>query len=408
MVPIKFSIEKKMAGSLARAGKLVTSHGEIQTPAFVSVGTKGTVKTLTAEQVKACGAQMVLSNTYHLFLEPGEDVVEKARGLGKFMGWNGPTMTDSGGFQVFSLGTGFGKNISKVVITPTHEDGVTFFDEDVLTEHAKLARIDEEGVTFTSHLDGSLHRFTPERSIEIQHKIGADIIVAFDECTSPTADYDYQTEAMERTHRWAERSLRAHQANTKASAKQGLFGVVQGGRHEDLRKESARVISEMSFDGFGIGGSFEKQDMTNAVKWVNEILPEEKPRHLLGIGKPEDLFMGVENGCDLFDCVLPTRLGRHGRIYTPHGMIALLSGDKKYANDFSPVDELGLWDPEGKYTKAYLAHLFRAKESLAGTLASYNNLAFTIHLVDEIRKAIYEDRFLEFKEEFLTKYKSTK
>lgn len=386
-----------------------TAHGEIETPAFVPVGTKATVKTLTPELLKQTGAQVYLANTYHLYLEPGEGIVERAGGLGKFSNWSGPTMTDSGGFQVFSLGTGFGKKISKVApVEAIHEDGVMFFDEEILSPHAKLARIDDEGVTFTSHLDGSLHRFTPERSIEIQHKIGADIIFAFDECTSPDSPYEYQKEALDRTHQWAKRSLDAHKQNLERyglttsvarAGEQKIFGVVQGGRFEDLRKESARVIGEMPFDGFGIGGSFEKRDMTTAVKWVNEILPEEKPRHLLGIGKPEDLFMGVENGCDLFDCVLPTRAARHGTLYTKNGPIHILN--EKYVKDFSTVDEDKLWDPEGKYTKAYLSHLFRADEILGLTLATLHNVRFIVNLVDEMRKAIYEDRFLEFKEEFL-------
>ncbi|MCI5108610.1 MAG: tRNA guanosine(34) transglycosylase Tgt, partial [Candidatus Pacebacteria bacterium] len=327
-----------------------------------------------------------------LFLQPGDEIIKKSGGIHSFMNWNGPTMTDSGGFQVFSLGTGFGKNISKVIKQEEYQDGISVYDEDIDTTHMKLASVDEDGVTFTSHIDGSLHRFTPERSIEIQHNIGADIIVAFDECTSPTAPYEYQKEAMERTHRWAERSLKAHRGNT--STNQGILGVVQGGRFEDLRKESAKVLSQMSFDGFGIGGSFAKEDMSGAVRWVNEILPEEKPRHLLGIGEIRDVFMGVEEGCDLFDCVMPTRLGRHGTIYTLDGPINLLN--QKNKEDFETID--------GIYSKAYLSHLFRSGEVLGQVLATKHNLKFMTDLMREIRKSIEENRFSEYKELFLKRY----
>lgn len=402
MKAVTFSITHTLPDSMARTGVLTTPHGEVRTPHFVPVGTKATLKSLQMKDVKDLTIDMVLANTYHLFLQPGEHIVEKAGGLGSFMNWSGPTMTDSGGYQVFSLGTGFGKNINKVAIEATEEDGLDVYKEEHQTTHAKLARIDEEGVTFTSHIDGSLHRFTPERSIEIQHAIGADIIVAFDECTSPTADKNYQKEAMDRTHRWAKRSLQAHMHNTKASAKQALFGVVQGGRFEDLRKESAEVISEMAFDGFGIGGSFTKEDMAGPVRWVNEILPKDKPKHLLGIGEPLDIFMGVENGCDLFDCVLPTRLARHGTIYTLDGPIHLKN--EKYKEDFSPIDTEGLWDTEQTYTKSYLAHLFRADEMLGATLASIHNIAFMAELMSNIRQSIEEGNFNVYKQKFIKRY----
>jgi len=282
-----FRIVKKIKGTLGRAGTLVTAHGVIETPAFVTVGTQAAVKALTMEQVRAVGAQVVLGNTYHLYLEPSPELVKKAGGLGKFMGWEGPTMTDSGGFQVFSLGAGLGSKVGKV--DRTNQSGT-------IRTKGSMVKIDEDGVTFRSHLDGSSHRFTPEHSIQIQHRLGADIIFAFDECTSPEASKNYQKEALERTHRWAERSLGAHK-----KSEQSIFGIVQGGRHEDLRQRSARALARMDFDGFGIGGSFDKKDIKTAVGWVNKILPEKKPRHLLGIGEPEDLFGAIENGCDLFD-----------------------------------------------------------------------------------------------------------
>ncbi len=406
MSAINFKIEKKLEGTLGRAGVLSTPHGEIKTPAFVTVGTKATVKALAPEQVKTLGAQVVLANTYHLYLQPGDKLLKKAGGIGGFMNYDGPTMTDSGGFQVFSLGAAYGTGVSKFGKKESIDE------ECRQQENVKLAKIDEDGVTFRSHIDGSEHRFTPERSIEIQHNIGADMIFAFDECTSPVASYEYQKEAMERTHRWAQRSLDAHKENKDASAKQALFGIVQGGRFEDLRKESARVIASMEFtrtdgsrggfDGFGIGGSFEREDMDTAVGWVNEILPEDKPRHLLGIGEPSDFFGGVENGADLFDCVAPTRMARNGTIHTKEGRINILNA--KYTNDLSPIEKDCECYTCQNYTRAYLSHLFRAKEMFAGTLASIHNLYFIIKLVGNIRESILDDRFAEFKKEFLSTY----
>lgn len=405
--PIQFSIEKKLSNTLGRVGLLSTPHGDIKTPAFVVVGTKGTVKAVLPDLFSKIGMQTVLANTYHLYLQPGDDIVRDNGGLHAFMNYFGPTWTDSGGFQVFSLGEAFGKGISKLVhADPMSEhdidNRITPYNKDLATSHGRLALIDEEGVTFTSHIDGSMHRFTAERSIEIQHNIGADIIFAFDECTSPTASIEYQKEAMDRTHRWADRSLKAHRNNIEANTKQGIFGVIQGGRYENLRKESARILGEMDFDGYGIGGSFSKEDLHEALCWVNEILPEKKPRHLLGIGEPLDIFMGIENGCDTFDCVAPTRLARNGSLYTEHGRINITN--EKYKNDHTLLSE---WCPiflEATYTRSYLAHLFRAQEMLAGTLASINNLWFIVHLVDRIRDSILEDRYFEFKEEFLKRY----
>ncbi len=401
MKPIKFTIEKKLDGKLGRAGMLETPHGVIKTPAFVTVGTKATVKALTPEQVKDLGAQVVLANTYHLYLQPGDEIIRDNGGLAKVMNWDGPTMTDSGGFQVFSLGAAYGKEISK--ITKTIDPSLIIPERSSADEGVpKLATIGNDGVSFRSHLDGSLHYITPEKSIEIQHNIGADIIFAFDECTSPTETDQYQEEALSRTHAWAKRSLEYHKSK-EVSEKQALFGIVQGGRSEKLRKQSAEAISALDFDGFGIGGSFAKEDMESAVKWVNEVLPEEKPRHLLGIGEPEDLFMGVENGVDLFDCVAPTRMGRNGTVYTKEGKINLMNS--RFQTDENPLDPGCECYTCQNYTRSYLAHLFRAKEMLSATLASIHNLHFIVHLVNRMRESICDGTFAEFKDSFLAHYK---
>ncbi|HEY4496272.1 MAG TPA: tRNA guanosine(34) transglycosylase Tgt [Candidatus Paceibacterota bacterium] len=434
---MNFRIEKRKKNSLARAGILETSHGKIETPAFVTVGTKATVKALTIEQLKELGASVVLANTYHLYLQPGAERIAKAGGLGKFMNWQGPTMTDSGGFQVFSLGAAFGKKTSKIALEKASANRCEFFplnpspqggagsdeiknsqDSPSLLDQPKLAKIDEDGVTFRSHLDGREHRFTPEKSIEIQQKIGADIIFAFDECTTPEAPYEYQKEAMARTHRWAKRSLEHYQelnfghtceffplnpspqggagsdeiknSQVWPRFKPAIFGIVQGGRFEDLRQESAREISALGFDGFGIGGSFEKKDIGTAVRWVNEILPEEKPRHLLGIGEPADLISAIENGCDLFDCVAPTRMARNGTLYTDRGRINITN--TKFTDDFLPIEKnCGCYTCQN-HTRAYLSHLFRAKEMLAATLASIHNLYFIVNLVKTARQKILEGK----------------
>ena len=402
---MKFRIEKKLGKSLGRAGILETAHGVVHTPAFVPVATKATVKALTPEMVRDLGVEIVLGNTYHLYLQPGDEVVRDAGGIGKFMNWPGPTMTDSGGFQVFSLGAAYGKELSK--ITKITDPSFLLSERSSDSELPRLAKIGDDGVSFRSHLDGSLHYITPEKSIEIQHNIGADIIFAFDECTSPAENLRYQEEALGRTHRWALRSLEYHK-NSKNGSKQALFGIVQGGREERLRKKSAKVLSEMksqggsSFDGFGIGGSFAKEDMSTAVKWVNETLPEEKPRHLLGIGEPEDLFLGVENGIDLFDCVAPTRNGRTGTLYTRKGKINITN--KQFQNDFSAIEEKCDCYTCRNYSKGYVSHLFKAKEMLAATLGSIHNLRFIISLVEEMRKSILTDSFFGFKKDFLSEY----
>lgn len=408
MSQFSFTITKKLPGTLARTGEIHTPHGVILTPSFVTVGTKATVKALTPEQVKDLGAQVVLANTYHLYLEPGDEIVAAHGGFPKMMNWHGPTMTDSGGFQVFSLGTAFDQKVSKLASVEQITDATPF----AVSEKA-LAKIDEDGVTFKSYKDGSEHRFTPERSMEIQWNLGADIIFAFDECTSPIAPLDYQKQAMDRTHRWALRSLVRHN-ELDAEKKQALFGVVQGGRFEDLRKESATILAEMAtehgdmFDGFGIGGSFEKDDLGTAVKWVNEILPEGKPRHLLGIGEPIDFFLGVENGCDTFDCVAATRIARNGSLYTSTGKININNAEHK--TSLAPIESgCGCYTCSPRnggagYTRGYLAHLFRSDEMLGSTLASIHNLYFINKLVADIRQALLDDRFYEFKDEFLKAY----
>ncbi len=399
MKPITFQIEKKLSGKLGRAGVLETPHGKIATPAFVTVGTKASVKALAPEQVKDLGAEVILANTYHLYLQPGDEIVRDAGGLHAFMSWDGPTMTDSGGFQAFSLGAAFGESVGK--IAKASEQNYLEVQPPSKKKEA-LAKVTDDGVEFRSHIDGSTHFFTPEKSIKIQHNIGADILFAFDECTSPHASYEYQKEALRRTHAWAHRSLDAHKKNAEASAKQGLFGIVQGGRFEDLRKESAKFIGKMDFDGFGIGGSFDKVDMYAAVAWVNALLPEEKPRHLLGIGDPADLFDGVENGCDLFDCVAPTREARNGSLYTKNGRMNIMNA--RFVRDFTPIDAECACYTCTNCTRAYLAHLFRAKEMFAGTLSSIHNLHFIVNLVKKIRQSIFTGDFEKCKQEFLKKY----
>ncbi len=392
MSPITFEILARSKHSKARAGSIHTPHGSIKTPAFVAVGTKATVKGVTVDLLRGTGVQTLIANTYHLHLQPGSPLVRDIGGVHAFMGWDGPILTDSGGFQVFSLGAAYGKTVSKV----SREDldantrTTSVYDPDIASSHGKLAQIDEEGVSFTSHIDGSLHRFTPERSVEIQHELGADIFFAFDECTGAEADHAYQKEAMERTHRWAERSLRAHRQNIEAGTRQGIFGIVQGGRFEDLRRESARTLAHMDFDGYGIGGSYQKLDLDTAVGWVTDELPYEKPRHLLGIGEPEDLLRGVEQGIDLFDCVQPTRLARTGTVYGPNGVKTSLTNEQ-YTRDFSPIAGDCECMTCASYTRAYLRHLFITHEMLGATLASVHNLHFLARLVERERERILNE-----------------
>ncbi len=437
MKEFSFSISKKSKEApFARVGVIHTPHGDIETPAFIPVGTKATIKSILPEDFqKYVGAGACLANTYHLYLEPGSEIVKNHSGFAKMMNYNGPTFTDSGGFQVFSLGAAMGVGVSKIAkredltnqnidknLENKNEENIFFkkikvffisiFSKNKKEEKQKsLVKISENGVEFRSVFDGSKHFFTPEKSMEIQHDLGGDIFFAFDECTSPLANYDYQVEALERTHRWAKRSLAHHIKLGKSEATnqiQALYAVVQGGAFDELRKQSAITLGEMNidgkyFDGFGIGGSFTKEDMAKTVKISTENLPEDKPRHLLGIGEIEDLFLGVEYGIDTFDCVTPTRLARNGSIYTKEGRINIFNS--KYKEDYSPVCN----DPTcyaHKYTKSYLAHLFRSKEMVAATIASLHNLHFIVHLVKDIRQSLIEDRFFEFKREVLEKFKN--
>lgn len=411
-----FEIEKKSGeAALARAGVIHTPHGDMLTPAFIPVGTKATVKALTVEDIKKTGGQAVLANTYHLYLQPGAEIVKNHGGFGKMMNWvddSGrvlPTVTDSGGFQVFSLGAAFDTGVSKIATSAqlSAKQKQTTDDEGkvkIKSSKNQMAKIDEEGVTFKSFIDGSYHRFTPETSMQIQHDLGADIFFAFDECTSPLASREYQISAMQRTHRWAKRCIDEHKrlgVSKSTGEQQALFAVVQGGAYEDLRKESAETLGAMDFDGFGIGGSFTKEDMGKTVKSATENLPEGKPRHLLGIGEPIDFFLGVEYGIDTFDCVSPTRIARHGSVHSMYGKINITNA--KYKNDMSPVcDDESC--PAHIYTKSYLSHLFRAEEMLAATIASTHNLHFLIKLVENIRQSILDDNFLNYKKEFCERY----
>ena len=392
---ISFDIHARLPNGRGRAATITTPHGKIETPAFIPVATKATIKALTPEMLHDyVGADATLANTYHLYLQPGTEVLKKAGGLHKFMNWSGPTYTDSGGFQAFSLGAAFGKNVGKLAHV---KEGVTIdTDEDAA---ARLAHVDDDGVTFKSIIDGSTHRFTPEVSIDIQHAIGADMIFAFDECISPQESYERQKAAINRTHVWAQRCLDHHKKISKPGSPISLLGIVQGGRHEDLRKESARIIGGMDFDGFGIGGSFDKDDIGTAVGWVCDELPEGKPRHLLGIGDPIDLILGIENGIDTFDCVAPTRIARNGGAYIKTGRINLLNA--QFIQDFTPLDpECGCYTCKN-YTRAYIAHLFRAKEMLAATLTSIHNLYFVVNLVKKARQAIIDGDYETFKKEHL-------
>jgi queuine tRNA-ribosyltransferase len=353
--------------------------------------------------MKEIGTQGLLANAYHLYLQPGADVLEEAGGLSKFMNWPGPTLTDSGGFQVLSLGIGFKKVLAM--------DANTFRADDVVApKKDRLAHVDNEGVTFKSHIDGSMHRFTPEISMQVQHKIGADIIFAFDECTTLHNTRQYQKRAINRTSAWAIRCLDEHKRLTdlrRQSPYQALFGVIQGAQYEDLRRSAARELGTMSssgigFDGFGIGGALDKHSLGTIISWVNEELPEKKPKHLLGIGAPEDLFTGVENGIDTFDCVTPSRVARTSSVYTMEGRFNL--SNAPYRRSFEPVDSTCDCYTCANYTRAYLHHLFRGKEILAATLATIHNERFIIRLVDQMRQALIDETFTELKAEFLGRY----
>lgn len=394
--PFYFTIGKKLPGTLARTGIIHTPHGDVKTPAFIVVGTKADVKAMVPEMVKAVGAQAVLANAYHLYLQPGHELIEKAGRLGKFMNWDGPTFTDSGGFQVLSLGSGF----KKVLAMTTDVEA----ELAIAKKGDRHAWVTDDGVKFKSHLDGSYHFFTPETSMQIQHGIGSDVAMAFDELTSLADPYEYQATSLERTHAWAERSLTEMKRLNKSTPDyyQALYGVLQGANYQDLRTKAAKWMAERDFDGYGIGGALEKNEMATIIKWCDEILPEDKPRHLLGISEPDDIFAAIEQGIDTFDCVSPTRVARNGSAYTPYGRVNIRG--KKYVECFEPIfDGCDCYTCQN-YTLAYINHLARAKESLSGTLLSIHNERFIIKLVDDIRASIEDGTFYEFRDYFLTKY----
>ena len=367
---IKYNLIKVDKNCKARLGTLNTNYGTVETPMFMPVGTRAAVKGLTTDQVKECGSGVILANTYHLWLRPGEDIVNEAGGLHKFMNYDGPILTDSGGFQVFSLAR------NKKDIT-------------------------EEGVHFKSHIDGKRLLLTPEKSIEIQNKLDSDIAMSFDECPPASADYEYLKNSIERTLRWAERGKKVHK-----NENQSLFGIVQGGPHEDLRKFSAIETVKMDFDGYSIGGvandGESKEDMYKAIDYSIPYLPEDKVRYLMGVGEPVDLLEGVERGVDIFDCVLPTRIARHGQAFTRTGKINL--NNSKFSHDFTPIEDTCDCYTCKHYTRGYLRHLITVGESLGGSLISIHNIRFLIKMMEEIRKAIKEDRFIDYKREFLNKY----
>ena len=369
---LKFDIEKRVG--LARVGTIHTPHGDIKTPAFVGAATRATVKALTMEQMRALGSQSILANTYHLVLRPGVELIQEAGGLAKFCSWYGPTFTDSGGFQIFSL-----PNVK-------------------ITEH---------GVKFKSHIDGAMLEMTPESSMQAQWAIGADIHMAFDHLAK-SEKYEDMKLAMERTHAWldrcvAENSKLAAEAHVKKSPEQYLYAIVQGGTFNDLRAESARYCASKNPDGFGIGGVFTADGMAEMLQTVNNVLPENKPRHLLGMGQePLDLFVGAEYGCDTFDCVGPTRMARNGSLYTLDGRINIKNA--KYKHDFTPLMSECNCECCKNYNKAYLHHLFKTDEITAKILASIHNEHFVVSVVDKIRASILDDTFASYKQDFLSRY----
>lgn len=401
-----FEVAARLPNDLGRAGTLHTAHGDILTPAFIPVATLANVKGVIPEMIAGLGAQGLLGNAYHLYLQPGPDVVDEGGGMGAFMGWPGPTYTDSGGFQVLSMGAGFKKVLSdqfgsqKLGATPQVEPALAAVAD-------SKAVVDDDGVTFSSHLNGDKHRFTPEISISIQHHLGADIMFAFDELTSLAHPRGYQEESLERTERWARRCLIEHRKQTEKrhdKPYQQLWGVVQGADYEDLRKKAARSLAAMDeggyqFDGFGIGGALRKEDLGTIVSWATSELPEGKARHLLGISEPWDLFEAVQAGIDTFDCVNPSRVGRNAAIYTPQGRYNVTNA--RFAKDFTPLAEgCGCYTCTN-HTRAYVRHLFKSKEILAGTLATIHNQWFTVRLVDAIRASIQDGNFFEFRGEAL-------
>ena len=370
-MPLKYELIKKDKYTNARVGVIHTASGDIPTPIFMPVGTVGTVKTMTVDDLKEMDAKIILGNTYHLYLKPGMDIMKKAGGLHKFMNWDRPILTDSGGFQVFSL--------------------------------ADNRKISEEGVMFRSHIDGSKHFFTPEKSIEIQNDIHSDIMMSFDECVDAKADYNYVKNSMERTLRWAKRGLDYHKANSHPD--QSLFGIVQGGMFKDLREISARETVAMDFDGYSIGGlsvGETKEEMIDILNFTTPLLPEDKPRYNMGVGTPDYLFESFEAGIDMADCVLPTRIARNGTAITSQGRVVIKNAT--YKEDFSPLDpECDCYTCKN-HSRAYLRHLVNAKEILGARLLSYHNLYFLLKMCENIREAIMNDSFLDYKKEFYEKY----
>ena len=393
-----FAVGTRLPGRQGRTGVLHTPHGDVQTPAFVAVGTKATVKAVLPESMLDLGAQAVLANAYHLYLQPGPDVVEAGGGLGAFMNWPGPTFTDSGGFQVLSLGAGF-KKVLAMNVTGLASDDV------IAAGKTRLATVDDDGVTFKSHLDGSKHRFTPEISMQIQHQLGADVIFAFDECTTLMNTREYQERSVDRTQAWAVRCVDEHRRLTDERVGrpyQALFGVIQGAQYEDLRRQAVRDLLPLGFDGFGIGGALEKENLGTIVRWCCEEMPETMPRHLLGISEPDDIFTAIENGADTFDCVSPSRVARNGAIYSPDGRYNLVAA--RYRRDFSPLAQDCDCYTCAHYTRAYLHHLFKAKEMVSCTLATIHNERFIVKLVDDVRRSIEDGTFDAFRAEFLGRY----
>ena len=392
-------------GEKARAGVIHTPHGDIHTPAFIPVGTKATVKSVLPESMAQLGAQAILANAYHLYLQPGHDLIDEAGGFGVFMNWDGPTYTDSGGFQVMSLGAGFQKVLSESFAgsdRASTPDGT-----DLATKKGKerLAHVDDDGVNFRSFIDGSEHRFTPEFSMQIQHSLGADIMFAFDELTTLMNSRGYQEKALERTRLWAERCIAEHKRLTEereGKPYQMLWGVIQGAQYEDLRRKAARdlgamTVDEWQFDGFGIGGALEKENLSTIVGWVTDELPEDKPRHLLGLSEMDDLFAGIAAGADTFDCVSPSRVARNSAVYTARGRVNLTGA--KYRTQFAPIDDDCDCYTCTHYTAAYIHHLFKAKEMLSSTLCTIHNERFVVRLVQEIRAAILSGDFEALREE---------
>ena len=386
-------------GFNGRTGVISTPHGEIQTPAFITVGTKASVKAVAPEQVSDFGAQAVLANAYHLYLQPGAELLDAAGGLGKFMNWQGPTFTDSGGFQVMSLGSGF----KKVIEMEAQQEDAD--DSAVAPGKERLANVDDDGVWFKSHIDGSMHRFTPEVSMQVQHQIGADIMFAFDELTTLRNTRGYQEESLERTRLWAIRCVEEHFQLTDSRVGkpyQALFGVIQGAQYKDLRQKASSDLGSMPFDGYGIGGALEKENMGKIVGWCTDVLPENRPRHLLGISEPDDLFAGIENGADTFDCVSPTRVARTGAFYTPEGRFNITNA--RFKADFdSLVPECECYTCQN-YSRAYIRHLSKAKEMFSHTLISIHNEWFIIKLVDAARAAIENGSYWDYKAEVLAGY----